>query len=345
MKKKKRRKKKKVRNNTKAANFDTIIFDLDGVLVDVSNSYLVLPFVVTQKFYNEILGLDILKVILDTDDVTYIKNIGGFNNDWDITYYFIDVIFQYIFPEVNLKEELDIKHKVSFLKDIVKRERMKYKEVNVKNIVKGIFSGNNNNECFKLSRWLKSGSEDIKENMIKRLFQEMYLGKDNLKKHYNLAPMFYDGKGYISKEKLLISRKIIKNLSSRHMLALATGRDRVDTELCLKIQDLKRFFKVKVTDDDVIEMELKNNRKISLRKPNPFIVEKAINDIKSRHKRILYIGDNLDDVRAANSLKNKYEISSAGVLYETPDKKEKEKLFNKLGVDIIFHKPQDLLKI
>ena len=86
--------------NHKNITFDTIIFDLDGVLVDVSKSYQILPIIVTKMFYNEILGLKKLRIKMSREDVTYLKNVGGFNNDWDITYFFIDLIFNFIFPDV-----------------------------------------------------------------------------------------------------------------------------------------------------------------------------------------------------------------------------------------------------
>jgi len=53
-----------------------LIFDMDGVLVDVSNSYR-LAIKETAKFFTK-------KDVTD-EEIQEIKNLGGYNNDWDAT--------------------------------------------------------------------------------------------------------------------------------------------------------------------------------------------------------------------------------------------------------------------
>lgn len=60
---------------------DTIVFDMDGVLIDVSQSY----FAAIKYTYNYFTG----KNISDTE-IHDARKLGGLNNDWDITKYLID---------------------------------------------------------------------------------------------------------------------------------------------------------------------------------------------------------------------------------------------------------------
>ncbi len=59
---------------------DTLVFDMDGVLVDVSNSYME----AIKYTYNYFTG----KTVSD-EDIQNAKAIGGLNNDWDLTQYLI----------------------------------------------------------------------------------------------------------------------------------------------------------------------------------------------------------------------------------------------------------------
>lgn len=61
----------------------TIVFDMDGVLIDASNSYST-ALQMTFKYYS---GLE-----LDKNEIKKLKKQGGFNNDWDVTEYFLDKI-------------------------------------------------------------------------------------------------------------------------------------------------------------------------------------------------------------------------------------------------------------
>lgn len=59
---------------------DLIVFDMDGVLVDPSNSYRVAIEHTYQHFANK---------RLDVAEIQAAKNLGGLNNDWDLTEYLL----------------------------------------------------------------------------------------------------------------------------------------------------------------------------------------------------------------------------------------------------------------
>lgn len=54
----------------------TIVFDMDGVLIDASKSYRV----AIQKTFNELTGKEVT-----TEEISKTKKLGGLNNDWDLT--------------------------------------------------------------------------------------------------------------------------------------------------------------------------------------------------------------------------------------------------------------------
>ncbi|MBQ9246509.1 histidinol-phosphate transaminase [bacterium] len=59
----------------------SLVFDMDGVLVDARNSYRV----TIQKTYEKITGKTV-----SSEEIQRIKNMGGMNNDWDLTKYLVE---------------------------------------------------------------------------------------------------------------------------------------------------------------------------------------------------------------------------------------------------------------
>ena len=58
----------------------TIVFDVDGVLIDASKSYRV----AVQKTFNQLSGKEVT-----AEELSATKKLGGFNNDWDLTEYLL----------------------------------------------------------------------------------------------------------------------------------------------------------------------------------------------------------------------------------------------------------------
>ena len=78
--------KSKAKNHVKLVN--TIVFDCDGVLLKTKDSYdkaiqKTVDFILSRIFNEELSG------IISDGDILDVRNSGGFNNDWELTYCFI----------------------------------------------------------------------------------------------------------------------------------------------------------------------------------------------------------------------------------------------------------------
>lgn len=73
----------------------TIVFDMDGVLIDASKSYRV----AIQKTFNQLTGKEV-----SAEEISETKKLGGLNNDWDLTEFLLK---KYGF-KVDYKEIVDI---------------------------------------------------------------------------------------------------------------------------------------------------------------------------------------------------------------------------------------------
>lgn len=96
---------------------DSVIFDMDGVLIDVTYSYRV----AIRKTTNFFLKQKDLSIKATQKDVGEIKDLPGFNNDWDATYALITFLSKGIKKEKFAKE-------VKTLNSINKQAK-EYKEI------------------------------------------------------------------------------------------------------------------------------------------------------------------------------------------------------------------------
>lgn len=120
---------------------------------------------------------------------------------------------------------------------------------------------------------LSKGVTVSKEDIIAK-FQEYYLGAN------------YDG--LISNEKWVFDKELARMLKGRYKLGIFTGRPRKEAELTLSRSGMEEMFDVLIALEDV---------PLNREKPDPFGIQKALELLQV--KRAMYIGDTIDDVKAA----------------------------------------------
>jgi len=79
-----------------------LIFDMDGVLVDVWSSYREVSRLSVIRYLQQVIGAEELgEDFITLQDIAAIKKTGGLNNDWDLTYAIIDAVLKKFFDNVN----------------------------------------------------------------------------------------------------------------------------------------------------------------------------------------------------------------------------------------------------
>jgi len=337
---------------------DLLIFDMDGVLIDVSRSYRKTIQQTIHIYLKHVLGLQADPV--SNEEIGLFKSTGGFNNDWDLTTGFLlyllsisgipplprrkrfsspDVIVLYLRQSLTnfcQKETLRIKrdHLVSFLEQ-VKASGGGLK--GVRSVQKGLWDG-----------WIYSSGDLAIENLVKRIFQEIYLG-EKFSTHHHLQSLFYKDKGLYLREKLLIQRNILSSLHRKMRLGIASGRPRLEAELALKRFKIFHYFDSVVTLDECEEEEkkifLSTGRKLKLSKPHPFSILKAIQAMDLPHPRCGYVGDVVDDMRAARAARKQFDVLAIGFLSRLSRRKEIKATLLQAGADWIIEKPNQLLRL
>ncbi len=285
-----------------------IIFDMDGVLIDVSGSYREVVRRTVVHYLQWIIGAEQLNnEFISLSDIDGIKKDGGLNNDWDLSYAIINsILFHYFDPHnSSLAQEFSSLNALGDDKRIEEEVCRVRKSFNAQKLLTEL----GNSPVYKLYFEWKTKSKAVSPflinhgdvrtgNLIKRIFQELYLGERLFVEIYNEKPLFYNGSGFIDREVLIPSISDLQTLTESNVLSIATGRPEVEAWYAIEHFGLSGFFKSVVTEDDIVAAEKKE--KMSLRKPHPYSIGLCIERCGfEKDGFIYYVGDMPDDMVAS----------------------------------------------
>jgi len=342
-------------------DLDILIFDMDGVLIDVSNSYRN----TIQKTVDLYLGTCLSfkgksKNLATKEDIALFKAASGFNSDWDLTSGLLHYLLSLSkLPAFSKHPEFSsILESVSFLRSksshIPNETDTLYEEKNVASFTKkvkalgGGLKGVRKVLGSSWEGWLFQSGDLSRTNLIKRIFQEIYLG-NQFSVFYRLPRLFYRGQGHYLQERLLISGRILKTLRKRIRLGIASGRPRYEAELALKRFRLLPYFNSVVTLDECDEEEARifrsTGKRVRCSKPHPYSLLKVAEEIGIPNPRCGYLGDVADDMRAAQAAKKELQIFAIGFLGSPTKRKAIKESLIKTGADLVIEHPRELLQL
>jgi len=312
-----------------------IIFDMDGVIMDVSDSYRDVVRRTTKLFFQPARAWQNLpEPLFELSDLAAIKQSGGLNNDWDLTCAVINLLYSLITrpavyespdPWTRWAKTLNRGDVTAIADFFASTDQPLATLLNQKGrlrdeFIAGLYAGD-----------VGSG------NIIKQIFQEIYLGHELFKSTYNLTPKVYEGDGFILRENVLIDRSVLEALSRNNFLAIATGRPRAEAEYPLKHFDLRKYFEMIYTLDDCLREEKRilaqKGEKVSLSKPHPFMLDAIADGLKEKFDGYYYVGDMPDDMAAAS--RSKAGCKGVGLLLSAPAKDSLRRKLIRAGADFI----------
>lgn len=295
---------------------DTIILDIDGVILDVTASFRLAISRTTQFYFEEYLKWPAGPTLVEPKETQAFKLAGGFNNDWELTY---AVVLFYLARHQKMgSKDLavlrgDGQPLIEFTKEL-ERQGGGLKAAN--RLITGGFAV----------------SERINElwnrNIIKQIFQEIYAGMDHCREIYGFNPAFIFEKGLLNEEKVLIDRGLVASFLPK--VGVITGRTTKEAELALEMAALSELIKIGgVIGDDG-----------GRRKPDPTLIVELSDFFETQLG--VYIGDTLDDLLVVNNFKalNRSETFLSCIVSSDP----KEAMwFTQKGVDILTDSADRLL--
>jgi phosphoglycolate phosphatase-like HAD superfamily hydrolase len=322
-----------------------IIFDMDGVIIDVSRSYRDVTRQTSRLFFKPAHAFNKLPdPLFPLVDLARLKQTGGLNNDWDVTCEVIKLLFNLVVVPEKLKNkdawriyeesigQCDVTQLAAFLNssvspltDLVEKYGRQKND-----LVDGLYS------------------EDVGSgNIIKQIFQEIYLGEELFAATYGFPAFLFRGEGYINRERLLVEEKIFQDLSRDNTLAIATGRPGAEAEYPLEHYNLRKYFSMVYSLDNCISEEQRMAKqggvRVSLSKPHPFMLDAIAENTGEDFSSYYYIGDMPDDMIAASRAKENF--LGIGFIKSSPDKDRLTQDLKKAGATYIIEDMEALKKI
>jgi len=252
----------------KADEFDSIIFDCDGVLIDVNKSY----DTTINKTISYVLK-EIANITVDTpltnEMLLKFKSTGGFNDEIDITYAVILCFIaaeklnknptELIFDVINNADDSGIAYIENFLNTAGNISAVKVR--------------------------LGYPSTD-KNDLIHSTFDQLFFGPELYSKIFQKKSKFSE-KGFIENDNIIVNSKLIEALKKKFndKIAIVTGRGFNAISSSLK-EILNQF---NVENSVFLEDESRD-----LAKPNPQSLIRSIKGLNS--KNCLYVGDSMEDM-------------------------------------------------
>ena len=322
-----------------------IVFDMDGVLIDVSRSYRDTVRQTVKLFFKGARSReDLPDPLFPLSDLARVKQSGGLNNDWDLTCLIINLLFSLVkTPKVHEDSDSWSRYQKTINRCDVAVLAQFLRSTN-RPLTTLLEKKGKLNDEFIMRLYVNDVGSG---NIIKQIFQEIYLGKDLFQLTYGMPPKVYNGEGYINRENLLVKKSILEYLSKNNILAIATGRPKAEADYPLDFFDLRKYFTIILTLDDCITEEKKileqEGKKVSLTKPNPYLLDAIAETKKHEASGFYYIGDMPDDMVTAS--RSRAGFIGIGLLSSSSDKANLKRGLLRAGADYIIEDFEELKRI
>jgi HAD superfamily phosphatase len=200
-------------------NVDAVVLDVDGVLVDVADSYRRAVVETVDRLYGD---------TIDRADIQQFKNAGGFNNDWETT----DAVALYT---------------------LARREGLELSLSQFTDAIRGMGGGLPAARTVLREELTPASVEKVfaawDPTRIRAVFQQLYLGSDLYRELEDDASAL-DTSGYIHDEPVLVEEATVETLTERFDVGVLTGRPAGEADIALERAGLAVPDEYRFTMDD-----------------------------------------------------------------------------------------------
>ena len=301
--------------------YDCVLFDIDGVLVDIRKSYNTAIKETVEYMLKFITGSPFQGLVTDQIILKF-RQSGGFNNDTDTSYAI--TLATLANPPKNISEGRKFLALVAESADESGR-------ISVEKFL----------AIYDIDKWKKvlTYPAPVKDSMLARVFDEIFYGPDLFRKQDHLEPKYWTiGRPLIKNDKLAVTVKTMKKLNKmfKGNLAIVSGRSRLAAEYSLK--PIIKYF----NSDACVFLE---DKKREYAKPNPYAVKHAMKVMSSR--TAIYVGDSVEDLLMARRAEKETgaKIAFVGIYGNSSEPGKTIYKFKQEGVEVILRSVNQLPNI
>lgn len=297
---------------------DTIIFDCDGVLIDITKSY-DQAIIQTTRYVLENFAKINDAISVDFRIIDGFKSTGGFNDEVDLTYAAI--------LSLTAAKKLG-KDQTGFIFDVIKNadssgilsvEKYLEDQIDISEIKKQLSYPSTNHD-----------------NPLYQIFDQLFYGPELYGKLFRNSSKF-SKPGLIEQDDVILNNSLIQKLQKKFnsKIAMVTGRGKESVSYSLETL-LKKF--------DLKNSVFLEDESRELAKPNPKPLLDSIKGINGN--TTLYVGDSMEDfimAKKATDLGSKTIF--CGIIGTSKNPQEKLELFQRNGAILVLNSINLLPKV
>lgn len=227
---------------------DAVIFDIDGVLVDVSDSFRQVISLTVQFYFNRILEIPGQERLIKAEETGHFKLAGHFNNDWElakgaVAHGLLKLLSTDGVDPVTMESLRETPPLVEDFTAEVKKLGGGLEET--LKLVKGKLGESSRGEF----------DSRYKPELIKKIFMEHYAGTQLCQSMYGFEPEYYRGQGLVEKEQNILDLSLIRKLAESGIaFGILSGRIPEEVEYLFRKTGLDSFLRPErvITDDGTL---------------------------------------------------------------------------------------------
>jgi len=305
------------------------------VLVYTLQSYYANIRKVIEYYFLKILGLEEgrgRRSLVTFKDIQGYKDTGLYNNDWTLTYAIITYYLAILTRKLQQRQVLDdfikqfsdiqfseINSFIKTLREIgnyCKRQGVDVTELanmktdstlSIESLLKRVGEESQPLETI-LPREESAQLNFIKKlvpysvnktDLLRRLFEESYLGRELFKKFYGVPPVFNFDECFLEKEDFIPTRETLYTLYSKFgELAVYSEKPRNQAMYLLEKNGFKEYFD---RNGLIFQEDINKSGRVQLGKPNPTVLIEMIGKLAWEASNIVYVGDTIADALLVKS--------------------------------------------
>ncbi|GBL41216.1 hypothetical protein EMGBD3_05840 [Nitrosarchaeum sp.] len=297
---------------------DGIIFDCDGVLIDITKSY-DLTIDKTVKYVLENFSQITDSIEINSKIIDGFKSSGGFNDEVDLTYASILSLVaakkldksqhEFIFDVISNADSSGISSVEKYLEKLVDISDIKNKLS---------YPGTHH------------------DNLLYKIFDQIFYGPELYSKLFKHKSQFSEP-GLIENDIIIVNNFLIEKLEKRFSskLSIVSGRGKESIRYSLKSL-LDKF--------DLKNSAFLEDEPRELAKPNPESLVRSINGMNCNH--CIYVGDSMEDfIMAKKAIEQGCKTTFCGIIGTSKNPQEKLELFQHNGAKLVLESINLLPKV
>jgi len=290
--------------------YDSALFDIDGVLVDIRKSYNAAIKKTVEIMLSRLVGRTYRNLVTDRI-ILHFRHSGGFNNDTDTSYAIILAMLS--------RAQKNVAAGRKWLMEVARSAD----ETGLSSVEKFLAG-------YGIGKWkdVLAYPAPVKESMMARVFDELFYGPKLFRKQNHLEPKFWKGRPLIKNDRLDVNARALEKLHEIFggNLAIVSGRSRVAAEYSLK--PVMKYFNL----DACVFLE---DERREYAKPNPYAIKHAMKVMDA--KSAVYAGDSTEDLLMARRAEKELAVKIAfvGIYGNSPQPTKTIEKFKREGVEAL----------